>query len=135
MSTPSPVKLLLDFHKASELPFPATAQWADRLYQTARTDPNWTAIERPGGILLGVVGPSLLGPFRVAQEIAWWVDPAYRGGSAGMLCTYQEWAISKGALAIEVKSLAKFPDVEVLYGRMGFERLETSWVKWLSSAG
>lgn len=126
-------KLLLNFHAATGLPFPATAAWADQLYMTARTNPDWVCIERPGGILIGLVGPSLLGPFRVAQEVAWWVDPAHRGRSVGMLREYCAWATMRGAKAIEVKSLAKFPEVEALYAREGFERLETSWVKWLFS--
>lgn len=128
----SPVKLLLDFHAATGLPFPATAQWADKLYQRARTDPNWTAIERPGGILLACVGQSLLGPFKVAHEVAWWVDPEHRGGSMGMLREYEEWATLRGVFAIEVKSLTVFPQTETLYARAGYERLETSWVKWVN---
>jgi len=133
MSIPSALQLLLNFHRAANLPFQADIQWGDKLYALARTDPDWVCIERPGGILIGMVGQSLLGPFKVAQEVVWWVDPEYRGGSVDMLREYVRWATNKGALAIEVKSLAKFPQVEVLYGRLGFERLETSWVKWLSS--
>lgn len=131
MTPPSSVKLLLDFHAASGLPFLATAQWADKLYTQARTDPNWTAIERPGGILIGMVGPSLLGPFKVAQELVWWVDPSHRGNSGDMLSAYEEWAISKGVIAIKLTSLAMFPRTECLYERAGYERLETNWVRWL----
>lgn len=127
----SPIQLLLDFHAASDLPFPATAQWADKLYTQARTDPNWTAIERPGGILIGMVGPSLLGPFKVAQELVWWVDPDHRGGSVSMLKEYEAWAISKGVIALRVTSLSVFPEVETLYARMGYSKLETNWVRWL----
>lgn len=127
----STVKLLLDFHKASELPFPATAQWADKLYTMARTDPNWLCVERPGGVLLAMCGPSLMGPFTVAQEVVWWVDPAHRGNSVGMLREFEQWATLRGVFAIEVKSLAKFPEVEKLYERAGYARLETSWVRWL----
>ena len=128
---PSPVKLLLDFHSASELPFPATAQWADKLYRTACNSPDWICIERPGGILLACCGPSLMGPFTVAQEVVWWVDPEYRGGSVQMLREYVKWATLRGVKAIEMKSLAKFPEVSVLYRREGFELLESSWVRWL----
>lgn len=131
MTPPSSVKLLLDFHAASGLPFPATVQWADKLYTQARTDSNWTAIERPGGILIGMVGPSLLGPFKVAQELVWWVDPAHRGGSLGMLREYEQWAISKGVIAIKLTSLAVFPRTEALYARAGYSKLETNWVRWL----
>lgn len=125
------VKLLLDFHRAAGLPFPATAQWADKLYNTARSNPDWLCVERPGGVLIGMIGPSLLGPFKVAQELAWWVDPAHRGNSLGMLREYEEWATIRGVSAIEVKSLAVFPETERLYERVGYSRLETSWVRWL----
>ena len=131
MSTPSPVQLLLDFHTATRLPFPATVQWADKLYMQARTDPNWLCVERPGGILIGMVGPSLLGPFKIAHEVAWWVDPAHRGGSADMVTEYEQWAIGKGVKAIKLTSLAMFPRTEALYARAGYSRLETNWVKWL----
>lgn len=127
----SAVRLLLDFHKASELPFPATAQWADKLYTVARTDPNWLCVERPGGVLLAMCGPSLMGPFTVAQEVVWWVDPAHRGNSLHFLREFEQWATLRGVFAIEVKSLAKFPEVEKLYERAGYARLETSWVRWL----
>lgn len=126
----SSVQLLLDFHAASGLPFPATVAWADQLYMTARTDRNWLCVERPGGILLAQVGPSLLGPFKAAQEIAWWVDPSARGIGLGMLEEYEQWAIGKGAQAIKVASLAIFPETEKIYAKRGYERLETSWVKW-----
>jgi RimJ/RimL family protein N-acetyltransferase len=125
------VKLLLDFHRAAGLPFPATAQWADKIYNTARSNPDWLCVERPGGVLIGMIGPSLLGPFKVAQELAWWVDPAHRGNSLGMLREYEEWATLRGVSAIEVKSLALFPETERLYERAGYSRLETSWVRWL----
>lgn len=100
---------------------------------TARTSPDWLCVERPGGILLAQVGPSLLGPFKAAQEIAWWVDPEARGIGLGMLQEYEEWAISKDAKAIKVASLAVFPRASVLYKRAGYTQLETSWVKWLFS--
>lgn len=127
----STVKLLLDFHAATGLPFPATAQWADSLYTTARTNPDWLCVERPGGVLIGVVSPSLLGPFKISSEVAWWVDPDCRGNSVDMLREYEAWAIDKGVFAIEVKSLDMFPKVEALYARAGYSRLETSWVRWL----
>lgn len=126
----SGVQHLLNFHAASGLPFPATAAWADQLYMLARTDRNWLCVERPGGILLAQVGPSLLGPFKAAQEIVWWVEPSARGIGLGMLEEYEQWAKSKGAQAIKVASLAIFPQTEKIYEQRGYERLETSWVKW-----
>lgn len=126
----SSVQLLLDFHKAAQLPFEFTPAWADKLYMTARTRPDWLCVERPGGVLIAQVGPSPLGPFLIAHEVAWWVDPKARGIGLGMLEEYEQWAISKGAEVIEVKSLALFPEAERIYERSGYTKLETSWVKW-----
>lgn len=80
--------------------------------------------------MIAQVGPSLLGPFLASQEVAWWVEPGARGLGLGMLSDYEDWAIAKGAKAIEVKSLAVFPETEKIYQRAGYSRLETSWVKW-----
>lgn len=126
----TPVQLLLNFHKAAGMPFPATVAWADQLYMTARTDRNWLCVEREGGILLARIGPSLLGPFLAAEEVVWWVEPVFRGHSLSMLREYEQWAADKGAHAVKVASLAVFPETEKLYERLGYERLETSWVKW-----
>lgn len=130
MTAIHPIRLLLDFHKASGLPFPATAAWAKALVDTYSVSVNRCAILRPGGILLGAISQSQLGPFMAAEEIVWWVDPEHRGNSRGMLTEFEEWAIAHGAKAIGVKSLAMMPAVEKIYERAGYERLETSWVKW-----
>lgn len=123
------VKLLLDFHKKSEMPFPTSAAWALDLFKTCVQSPDRVAISKEGGILLGAVGKSLLGPILQSHEIAWWVDPEHRGGSVDMLKMYEDWAIEKGAKLIEVKSLNIFKDVDRLYERMGYSPIETSWVK------
>src|SRR5687768_16247741 len=79
-------RLLLDFHKASKLPFPSSAAWAHNLFCDGVTNANRLSLVcvQPGGdvvgVLLGIVEDSLLGPFRQAQELAWWVHPAHRGG-------------------------------------------------------
>lgn len=123
------VKLLLDFHKVTQLPFKTSAAWALALFQTCVKDDDKIAISKPGGILLGAVGKSLLGPFLQSHEIAWWVDPDHRGNSLEMLKLYERWATEKGAKLIEVKSLSKFPEVEHIYKKLGYEPIETSWIK------
>lgn len=122
-------RLLLDFHKAAKMPFPASGAWAHNLFCECVTDPNRLALVTAGGILLAAVGPSILGPFVQADEIAWWVSPERRGVGASMLLRYEQWAISMGARLIGVASLAAMPEVESIYERRGFARLETHWVK------
>lgn len=123
------VKLLLAFHKACDLPFEVTTAWALALFKACVNDKDKIAIIKEGGILLGMVGPSLVGPFKQCLEIAWWVDPEKRGGSLGMLKIYENWAKDNGAKLIEVKSMNKFPETEKIYDRLGYEPLEKSWIK------
>lgn len=123
------VKLLMNFYKASSLPFKTSAAWALALFKMFVNDEDKIAIIKDGGILLGGISESLLGPFKQAQEIIWWVDPEYRGNSLSMIEIYEKWATDNGALFIELKSLHKFKEVEKIYTRLGYEPMETSWVK------
>ena|SRR6218665_2019018 len=123
-------RMLLNFHAACDLPFDVTTAWALGLFRACVTDKDKIAIiKEDGGILLGMIGPSLVGPFIQCLEIAWWVEPDKRGGSIKMLKMYEDWAIENGAKLIEVKSMHKFPETEKLYERLGYEPLEKSWVK------
>jgi hypothetical protein len=123
-------RLLLDFHSAASLPFPRSPAWAHAMFCDHVTDPAKLALVTDGGVLLGIVGNSMLGPFRQAQEIVWWLDPAKRSNGDGqdMLARYEEWAINMGALMIGAASLSIMPEVERLYERRGYSRLETHWV-------
>lgn len=123
------VKLLLNFHKACDLPFKVSMPWALGLFKACVNDKDKIAIIKDGGILLGMVGPSLVGPFKQCLEIAWWVEPEKRGGSLEMLKMYENWAKENGAKLIEVKSMHKFPETGKIYTRLGYEPLENSWIK------
>lgn len=123
------VKLLLDFHKQSGLNFETSAAWALALFKSCVIDNDKIAISKDGGILLGIIGPSLLGPFKQAHEIVWWVDPLKRGNSLDMIKIYENWAIENGAKLIELKSLNKFKEVEKIYEKLNYEPIEKSWVK------
>lgn len=123
------VKLLLSFKKNSELPFSTNAAWALALFQNCVNDKNKIAIIKDGGILLGAISNSLLGPFKQAQEIVWWVEPDKRGSSINMVRMYEKWACENGCKFIELKSLEKFKEVEKLYSKIGYSPIETSWVK------
>lgn len=123
------VKLLLSFHKNSQMPFETNAAWALALFKACVKDNDKIAIIKDGGILLGIVGHSLLGPFKQSSELAWWVEPDKRGGSLKMLKMYEDWAIESGAKLIEVKSIKKFPETGKIYEKLGYDLLEVSWVK------
>lgn len=120
----------MDFYKAAKLPGgKVTAAWADFVYRRAVTSENQIAIVKPGGVLLGIIAESMIGPFAVSDELAWWVDPAHRGGSMAMLDMYEAWAQRMGAEIIGLTSLALMPEVERLYERRGYVRLESHWVR------
>lgn len=119
----------MDFAAAAQVPFQPSAAWADALYRQSVMDDDRIAIVRDGGVLLGVVGASPMGPFLQSHEVAWWVDPAHRGGSVAMLDMYEDWARRMGAKLISAASLAIMPEVEAIYRSRGYQRLESHWVK------
>lgn len=67
-----------------------------------------------------------------AQELVWWVDPAYRGrGAVKMLAEYGTWARSKGCHAINMVGLGGDPVTTRLYERHGFTAQERHFLKRL----
>lgn len=124
-------KLLMDFYKAVNPPFPTSAAWAMNLFVRCVQDDDKIAIIKDGGLLLAAYGPSLLGPYIQSYEIVWWVDPEKRGASLSMLKMYEEWAKAKGVLLMELKSLEAFSETEKLYSKLGYNKIETSWTKRL----
>ena len=67
-----------------------------------------------------------------AQELVWWVDPAYRGrGAVKMLAEYEAWARSKGCQAINMVGLGGDPVTTRLYERHGFTAQERHFLKRL----
>lgn len=122
-------KLLLNFYKEANPPFQTSAAWALALFQTFVKDDDKIAIIKDGGIFLGGISQSLLGPFIQAYELVWWVDSENRGNSLKMIKIYEDWAKEKGAQIIELKSLEKFKETEQIYNRIGYKPIETSWIK------
>lgn len=122
-------KLLLNFYKNANPPFKTSAAWASSLFQTFVRDNDKIAIIKEGGILLGGISQSLLGPFKQSYELVWWVDPEHRGNSLEMIKIYEDWAIENGAKLIELKSLSKYKSTEKIYEKIGYEPIETSWIK------
>lgn len=87
------------------------------------------------GFVLGLAFPSVLNKnVLMGSELAWWVDPDYRGSSAGikLLRHIEESAQALGVKAwtmICLESLS--PDVvESIYLRMGYQPSERSFTKF-----
>ena len=129
------VALLRDFHAAAALPFEFSAPWAAALFEAHCTQPDRAAfvLDDGGarGVLLAVAGQSPLGSFRIAQELAWWVDPAHRGGGGAMLDAYEEWAAEHGCTLVGTAALASMPRAEGIYLHRGYTRAETHFLKAL----
>lgn len=84
------------------------------------------------GQLAGIAGvllaPGLYGNFTYCQEAFWYVDKEKRKRGAGRLLytTIEKWAKENGAGFLVMIELHDLP---VDYSKMGFERLEHSWIK------
>ena len=76
------------------------------------------------------------GPVWLARETLWWINPAYRGGTAAvrMLDAYEEWAALKGCLFVGMAGMGDDPAVAKLYRRRGYGHAETHYLKPLGSA-
>lgn len=96
---------------------------------------NFIYIEEPGkGAILGLVFPHWWNPsILVAQELGWWVEPEYRGGTLAirLLNRFEEAAKAKGASKIMMICLeAVEPDkVEKIYLKKGYAKLERIFSK------
>lgn len=85
------------------------------------------------GFILGIIGPMwFVQRVRIAVELAWWVDPAYRITSAGirLLKTFEEHARHLDVQYIAMSDLVVQGDTPVarLLARMGYivtERMHT----------
>ena len=95
--------------------------------------------EHDGEIVGGLMG--LLTPLwfnqsaTVASEVAWWVDPQYRGGAAGvrLLYTFEAWAKERGAAAVCLSDLVLDGEQPAgsLIDKLGYTLVERSHVKVL----
>lgn len=66
------------------------------------------------------------------DELAWWVEPAWRGSSIGprLLRAAEEWTVQKGLHMLKMVAPAG-TDVGAFYRRSGYMEVETAWVKVL----
>lgn len=82
------------------------------------------------GMLAIVVVPHPLTGRTYADEIAWWVEPAHRGGLVGpkMLRSAEQWATTKGANMCKMVAPAG-STVGAFYERMGYQAVETAFIK------
>ena len=85
------------------------------------------------GMLGVIVVPHPVTGEDFVDEVAWWVEPAWRTGTTGpRLLRYMEhWAVTQGLHMVKMVSPADAPDVGEFYRRSGYMAAETAWVKVL----
>jgi len=73
---------------------------------------------------------------RYAEEIAWWVEPAYRSGTLGprLLARGEAWAAEHGCAFINMVAPAFAIGVADYYQRRGYAAVETTFMKRLTEA-
>ena len=86
-----------------------------------------------GADVVGMIaGISFTHPFSgqvTAVEYAWWVEPEFRGSSAGgrLLKAFERWAAAQRATAIQMIAPAGAVELEGFYQRRGYEEVETTF--------
>lgn len=90
------VHILRNFHAVGGFDFPFDAAWLSRTVQHYIKDSASVCfvIGAPvSGVLMASYGESLIAPFRFAQELLIWIEPAARGASwLELRNAYEDWA-------------------------------------------
>ena len=85
------------------------------------------------GMVLGVTSTSIFNYGKVATELAWWVDPEYRGKkSLELMKAYEYWATNVAKCSVVQMSLLEndtTESVDRLYKRKGYSPVERAYIK------
>ena len=133
------VRMSKAFHTAAQLPFAFSAATSSMLFDDCIQDEDRLCLiyERDGapvGMLVAYAACHMLAPVKVANEIAWWVEPQHRGRSAvAMLNAYEQWARQRGCVLIHMVGLGADPVTTKLYERQGYLAAERHFMKPLSA--
>ncbi len=87
------------------------------------------------GMLAYFVGPHPVSGEKLADELAWWVDPEHRTGTVGprLLGMAETWAQQEGVKLLRMVAPVEADDVAQFYERMGYVAIETSFIKRLGA--
>lgn len=85
----------------------------------------------PFGMIIGQAGTPSFSSQRVSQELAWWIDPEYRGSRQSLLLlqSYEDWSVRVGCRVTQVAMLEGSVDLRRYYERRGFSPAELSYIK------
>ena len=128
------------FHEASGTLLPFSFAAASLMAGRALTDPDKLCLVLSSdgcpaqGVLVAAASEHHFAPVRIATEIMWWIEPAFRGRAAlDMLAAYEEWAADQGCDFVHMAGLGADPAVSALYRRRGYRAAETHFMKPLAS--
>lgn len=81
------------------------------------------------GMIAGLVTPNLFGSGHFATELAWWIDPEYRGSREGsqLLEAFEYWSKLVGCKAINMTCLDD--QVGQYYEKKGYRLRERAYIK------
>lgn len=86
------------------------------------------------GFIVGMIAPSFLHPGKLqAQELAWYVEPEFRGTSTAikLMKMYEAEAIKRGCKEIGMVCLEALDPVRTgnIYEKLGYNKYETHYIK------
>jgi len=94
-------------------------------------------VAEDAGALVAMIGflifPHFLSGERTGAEVFWYVDPAKRGIGVRLLKRAEAWAIAHGVARIQL--VAPTRDVGVLYERLGYQPMETAYMRTVPAHG
>ena len=85
------------------------------------------------GLLVGVATEVPFSDDKVASELAWYVESAYRGRREALqlVDAYEAWAVRVGCSSVSMSLLPTLTDLSKLYERKGYKKTEISYLKGL----
>jgi GNAT superfamily N-acetyltransferase len=133
---PTLVEMGLRFHRstpyAAHLAVDADAVEAV-MQQLVTADHGAVFVAEKDGAVVGMIGGAhYIQPFttrRIASECFWWVNPDARGCGVRLERALRAWATAEGATVLQM--IAPTPDVEQLYERLGYTRVEVMYQRSL----
>lgn len=85
---------------------------------------------RPVGMLVAAASTNIFSEDLLAQEVAWFVDPQYRGReSLHMVEAYEEWARVIGCKLVALAHIPEVTNLDRLYKRLGYNPMEQAYIK------
>lgn len=120
------------FYAEAGIEFPENAK---EYYQDLSNNPLvFTKTIIGKGFIVGMIAPSFLHPGRLqCSELAWYVEPEYRGSSAAirLMMMYEAEALSRGCHEIGMVCLEALNPESTgrIYEKLGYNKHETHFIK------